>query len=112
MIAWVGSFFLSEYKEQYPDYVDPDSPEQTIKYVFLEKLKYIEESSGRNTNRSYTNETNISNLRKQLNQSNRTINNLYRFTEDLQKRLDILENKLSKSIILEPYNECITLSPS
>ena len=103
MLGWMGSYLFSEYDE-HVDYIDPDSPEQTIKYVFLEKMKQLEESIARQTSKIYRLEDRNDNLSKELNRSKQSISHLHRMIEDLEERFEILEKKLSKSIILEPLD--------
>lgn len=93
MLGWLSEYFL------YPnvDYIDPDSPEQTIKYVFLEKLKIIEENCGRNINKIGKLENENYHLKKQLKRNKLSIRHLH-------NRIEYLENILTESIVLKPLN--------
>lgn len=92
MLGWITEYF---YPPENVDYIDPDSPEQTIKYVFLEKLKVIEENCGRNMNKINKLENENYELKKQLKKTSSSM----RYFHD---RIIFLEQKLENSIVLEP----------
>ena len=98
MFSWLTSYW---YPNGNVDYIDPDSPEQTIKYVFLEKIKYIEENVGRNINKIYKLESKNNTLRQNLHRANNTISTLHYQIQNLEKRLETIEKKLDGSIVLE-----------
>lgn len=92
MLALIYSYIYNT--TQPPDYIDPDSPEQTIKYVFLEKIKSIEEDLSKNINKTYKLENTIDDLKKENKRLQRSLNHLY-------NRIQYLEEKLNNSIVLE-----------
>lgn len=96
------NWFFNYWYPENPDYIDPDSPEQTIKYVFLEKIKHIEENVGRNTNKTYQNKSQYYNLLREFRRVNTSINNLHKYIQNLENRIETIETIFKNSIVLEP----------
>ena len=100
MDSLIGFMFSNQDENQ--DYYNPDSPEETIKYVFLEKIKYIEERLGRLVSKVDNLEEENRRLRNEVNRSGNSIMNLHNMIKEQSERLKKLQEKLSQSIILEP----------